>query len=175
MARRNKILKNLSLHLINKMLDGIDVIEDIIYPYKGFDPRKHFGTFSSYVRSLTGLEKNYLIIKNQDKFYLTLKGKLELIKYSDGKLKLKQPKWDGKWRIIGFDIPESKRDSRDTLREYLFYLGFRQLQKSIWITPLKINYNDLIDLFDEATKEKLVFFETDKISNEQDLKKLFDI
>lgn len=175
MPKLNKILKEFTQYLIENGFDAIDIIEEIIYPYKGFDPRKIFNYKSKYKITLSGLEKRELINKKGDRFLLTLKGKLELIKYSSGKLKFKQSQWDKKWRIVAFDIPESKRDTRKYLREYLFYLGFKQLQKSVWITPFHIKYQDLTDLFDETITEKLSFIITDNISNEQDIKKRFDL
>lgn len=43
--------------------------------------------------------------------------------------------WDKKWRIVIFDIPEAKRNSRNNLRRYLKMLGFGKVQRSIWISP----------------------------------------
>jgi DNA-binding transcriptional regulator PaaX len=51
-------------------------------------------------------------------------------------LVIRKPKyWDGKWRMIVFDIPESKRKIRDALRHRLASLNFFKLQDSIWIYP----------------------------------------
>lgn len=44
-------------------------------------------------------------------------------------------KWDGKWRILIFDIPEKRRHLRDMLRDRLVRLGFVNIQKSVWLTP----------------------------------------
>ena len=41
-------------------------------------------------------------------------------------------KWDGKWRLVIFDIPESKRRLRNTLRQKLKGWGFKYWQKSLW-------------------------------------------
>ncbi len=43
-----------------------------------------------------------------------------------------EEKWDGKWRIIIWDIPEKRREVRNLLRGKLKKLGFRQFQKSVW-------------------------------------------
>ena len=45
-------------------------------------------------------------------------------------------KWDGKWRIILFDVPEKNRHSRDQFRIFLKSLKFFKLQKSVYLTPL---------------------------------------
>lgn len=45
-------------------------------------------------------------------------------------------KWDGMWRILTYDIPEEERSARDAVRRLVKELGMKQLQKSVWITPL---------------------------------------
>ena len=44
--------------------------------------------------------------------------------------------WDRKWRLIVFDVPESKREFRYQIRRLIKQLGFVQLQRSVWIHPL---------------------------------------
>ncbi len=46
--------------------------------------------------------------------------------------------WDGKWRVVFFDIPEAQRSFRDGLRLELKKLGFGMWQRSVWITPFDI-------------------------------------
>ena len=43
--------------------------------------------------------------------------------------------WDGKWRIVMFDIRENRRRARSQLRSLLFGAGFLRLQDSVWIYP----------------------------------------
>lgn len=78
-----------------------------------------------------------------------LKGKGYVETYKDGrKLMLKltdeakqrkimkkiseNKKWDGKWRIVIFDIPEKHRKLRDVLRGKLREWEFVPVQKSVW-------------------------------------------
>jgi len=44
-------------------------------------------------------------------------------------------RWDGLWRLILFDVPESSSSARNKLRSYLQDCGFGYLQNSVWITP----------------------------------------
>src|SRR3990167_2211250 len=44
-------------------------------------------------------------------------------------------KWDKKWRVVIFDIPEKSRMARDALRRKLKELEFRELQKSVFVHP----------------------------------------
>jgi len=43
--------------------------------------------------------------------------------------------WDGKWRVILFDLPEKERQSRRKLRNQLQSSGFGCMQRSAWISP----------------------------------------
>lgn len=42
--------------------------------------------------------------------------------------------WDGKWRIVGFDIEEENRNVRDLLRSWLVKYGFGMIQKSLYVS-----------------------------------------
>jgi len=44
-------------------------------------------------------------------------------------------RWDGKWRLIMFDVPEKRKKVRDTLRLLLRSAGFIHFQDSAWIQP----------------------------------------
>lgn len=57
--------------------------------------------------------------------------------------------WDGKWRIVVFDIAEKEHRLRDYLREKLVSLGFGKLQESVYITPLDV-LADLKEFLKEA-------------------------
>lgn len=174
--KQNKIIE----YLIDNLDKVMTLTENFIYPYKGVDLRNLYPSDYSYNRSLQNLEKRKLIKKvSKNQFALTLQGKLEILKHQqsskDLKINLKPKNWDGKWRILGFDIPEKDRKLRRQLREYLYILGFRSLQQSIWITPLKIDYQTLKELFQGKIEEKLVFIVTDQISEEEKIKKLFGL
>ena len=44
--------------------------------------------------------------------------------------------WDGFWRIILLDLPESRKSERESLRYLLKKAGFVCLKNSAWISPL---------------------------------------
>ena len=51
-------------------------------------------------------------------------------------MKIKKPKkWNGKWRLVIFDIPMRFTKGREALRYHLKELNFFQFQKSAWIYP----------------------------------------
>ena len=43
--------------------------------------------------------------------------------------------WDGKWRVVVFDLPEKKRGLRNELRRQLRHARFGCLQGSVWVSP----------------------------------------
>lgn len=43
--------------------------------------------------------------------------------------------WDGKWRVLIFDINERRRRVRDQLRRLLEGAGFVRIQDSVWVYP----------------------------------------
>ncbi|MCP5542450.1 MAG: hypothetical protein H7A49_00945 [Akkermansiaceae bacterium] len=43
--------------------------------------------------------------------------------------------WDGKWRMILFDLPETQRSLRNEFRKMLHSSRFGGLQGSVWISP----------------------------------------
>jgi DNA-binding transcriptional regulator PaaX len=56
----------------------------------------------------------------------------------------KPKRWDGRWRVVLFDIPERRRGIRDRLRLFMQEYGFVRLQDSVWIYPY--DCEDLIAL-----------------------------
>lgn len=103
--------------------------------------------------SLRGLAKNELIYIKQEGdqiiIKLTKNGRAKLLKYKLDDMKLKVPsKWDGKWRLVIFDIPEKFKTTRHYFRLKLKELGFVSLQKSVWVCPYPCE--DEIDFIKEV-------------------------
>ncbi|MBI2630633.1 hypothetical protein HYW73_00220 [Candidatus Nomurabacteria bacterium] len=67
---------------------------------------------------------------------ITKKGETRLRAFAIDLMEIKKPnKWDGKWRLVMFDIPMRFTKGREALRYHLKELGFYQFQKSAWIYP----------------------------------------
>lgn len=47
----------------------------------------------------------------------------------------KQKRWDGRYRLVMFDIPETRKATRDRLRQLMSEFGFMRLQNSVWVSP----------------------------------------
>jgi len=60
-------------------------------------------------------------------------------------------KWDRKYRVVIFDIPENKRKIRNWLREELYLLDYKKLQESVLIGKYALPD----DLIEEIKKYKI--------------------
>ena len=119
------------------------------------------------------------IKKTNHQIYISLteKGKRMANWLQIDALKIKRPiKWDGRWRIVIFDIAQMKKFYREAFRGKLKELGFYPLQKSVWIHPFncKDEIEVLKDFFGLSEKEiRLIIAE--EIGQEQWLRKIFNI
>ena len=67
---------------------------------------------------------------------ITKKGRVKLRAFTIDLIEIKKPKkWDGKWRLVMFDIPIRFTKGREALRYHLKDLNFFQFQKSAWVYP----------------------------------------
>jgi len=68
--------------------------------------------------------------------HLTERGRRLLYRLESANYHLKKPKkWDEKWRLLIFDIPEKRRGMREKIRRTLLAIGFKRLQDSVWVYP----------------------------------------
>lgn len=142
---KRKTLTNLILLVLEKSIDGYVRFEDFTYHHY----RYHYGIpnlkKASLAKALKRLREDGLVELIDDTemlFRLTDSGRdralWERMKYGD-------EKWDGRWRLVIWDIPEKRRVTRDLLRFKLKQLGFVQWQKSVWAT--KVNCTSLLREF----------------------------
>lgn len=67
---------------------------------------------------------------------ITEKGREMMKKIEFGEYVIPEPAfWDGKWRVLIFDITERRRRVRDQLRRLLQGAGFVHIQDSVWVYP----------------------------------------
>jgi len=95
-----------------------------------------------FAQNLYYLKKKKLIksyVVNKKRYVeLTPKGK-KRARYYFLKRKILRPKkrWDGKWRVVIFDICEDKKSKRETIREWLKNIGLIELQRSVYVYPFE--------------------------------------
>ena len=90
-------------------------------------------------RQLSVLEKGRLIethagSPDERVYRLTAQGRLCALGGRDPQAQWSR-QWDGRWRLVLFDVPVARDSHRRRLRRYLHDRGFGCLQGSVWVTP----------------------------------------
>ena len=106
---------------------------------------------------------------------ITNKGRARLAQHKFASLSIPRPsKWDGKWRMVMFDIPQRHDLARRAVTAKLKMLGFKLLQRSVWVHPFPCanEIKAIKGVFPEIAPYLLVA-EADDISAHRTLLKLF--
>lgn len=164
-------------------------IEDILlYLYdcvdSGFSYRMKAGlginkSFNHWKKEeINNLSKEKLITKNQSKsgditLTLTEKGRFRALNIRFKNLQNNNNKWDGKWRMVAFDLPLKYKSERDAIRYKMKIGGFYKLQDSIFISQqdCKKEIMALIEMYN--LKEYVRFGVLDFIDNADNIVHFF--
>jgi CRISPR-associated endonuclease Cas2 len=118
-----------------------------------------------------------LLERNEKGFLkLTPKGETKLRELERREYQLPPPKkWDKKWRLLIFDIPEKRKVLREKIRNTLRTIGFSQLQKSVWIYPY--DCEDLIALLKADFKigKDLLYLVVEEMENDKKVRAMFGL
>lgn len=122
---------------LEKSVDGLVRLGDFLdKPHwygKGYGwgfPLKKSG-LSMAIKSLR--ERGFVEVE-EDKTDQIIVKLTSLGKEALGDLSFSEEEWDKKWRIVIFDVPETKRGVRDLFRRRLKDWGFKQWQRSVWVS-----------------------------------------
>lgn len=155
-----------------------------------YSPSRYFRTLKAFAkdwkqideeklkRAIRDLYRSGLVVakENSDGSYtyvLSSKGKTRALTYKVETMEVPKQRWDKKWRVVVFDIPEKLRTGRDALRDKLKKLGFYELQKSVLVCPYecKDEVDFLIAFWN--IKKYVRYGILESIDNELHLKKIF--
>ncbi len=129
------------------------------------------------VRSIASRLTKKGLLKFENKHYsLTQEGEEILEHWRRSDFKLTRPKrWDNKWRIVIFDIPEKKRAVRDEVRNIFVAAGFKKLQNSVWVYPY--DCEDVVGLLKNDFKigRNMLYIIADQIENDKYLREEFGL
>ena len=93
--------------------------------------------YSRYFHKLR--EQNLISIKEIGKEHLislTDRGEEVFLRFNYENLEIKKKKiWDRNFRMVIFDIPETKRNARDSLRDKMKELDLVKFNDSVWVYP----------------------------------------
>jgi DNA-binding transcriptional regulator PaaX len=153
----------------SKLLIYLAALEDVITPMANiyeFRNRVLFSTKGSFNSTLYKFQKRgwiKLVDKNAERFIkLTAKGELEAL-VAKAKLPF-NGKWDGKWRLIIFDIPADYNKHRDLLR--------RLLKKN---NPYPLNREAVKYLQEAKLTPYIRIIKVEEMDNDRELRKLFNL
>lgn len=107
---------------------------------------------------------------------LSENGKRKALTYDLEKMEIKKPKqWDRKWRVVLFDIPDSRKKLREILRFHLKNLEFYEFQESVFVHPYdcKDEIDYLIEFY--GIRKFVRFMIAESIDNELHLKNHFQL
>lgn len=155
----------------------IDYLQDLLKSIKTYQDKKE-----KIFRVLKTLEKKEILdLQEKDgkiTVYLKDVNHPKIIEYSIKKLlnfKKKEKKWNGKWFLVFFDVPETQRNKRDYLRKFLVKLGFYQYQKSVYLFPYECEREvKLIKQIVEGAKY-MKYIIAEKIEDETNAKEYFKL
>ncbi len=131
----------------------------------------------SYLR-----KHGYVLIKDSASnrcLVLTPQGKKRARYYAMKRISARviaRPKhWDGKWRIIMFDIATEERTKRNAFRSLIQRLGAAMLQKSVWIHPFDCarEVEELKSFFGLSSRQVRVI--VGDIGDDREFRKLFKL
>lgn len=115
--------------------------------------------------------------KRDDKQYarITESGR-KILAFEQEKAKLSnanKKRWNRRWRVIIFDVPEKRRQTRDRLRNIMERTGFARLQDSVWVFPY--DCEDFITLLKAELKigAAVLYMVVEHIENDKHLRTHF--
>lgn len=153
------------------------VLPNAVSALGAFGPRNQKARIEESIKKL--IKKGYLVLTKRDgvdHIELTEKGRRFAVLFGETGFCLKQSKkWDSKWHMLIFDIPERKKILRDKLRQTLGVIGFVRLQDSVWVYPY--NCEDLITLLkvDFKIGREMLYLIVDKIEGDDVLRRNFEL
>lgn len=125
--------------------------------------------------NLYRLEKQGLIKKDpKEKVYcLTDKGE-EFVAYINNRYLILNEQWDGKLRIVIFDIPEGKKRWREVVRNELLLMQFQLLQKSVYVGKHPLAESFCKEMERVGIAEHIFIFTIDKLDRKEEILKLLE-
>lgn len=106
---------------------------------------------------------------------ITEKGE-RMLQMETEKVKIaKKRRWDRRWRVVIFDIPERRKSTRVSIRRFMQEYGFVRLQDSVWIYPY--DCEDLIALAKASLRigADVLYMIVERLERDKHLREHFDL
>jgi DNA-binding transcriptional regulator PaaX len=139
---------------------------------------KDLSKFNPYYikRTLNRLVDQGFVETGDEGYQLTVRGKRWLLKYTLEDLSIRKPaKWDGRWRMVIYDVARNRASQRTLFRGTLKNLGFFNVQESVWLHPYPCE-KEIHFLKDFCGMgENVIYIIAHKIENDGAYRKHFDL
>ncbi len=121
---------------------------------------------------------NFVEIKEENGIQvvkITKRGKDKLLQFDIKKMQLDESSWDGKWRLIVYDVRTSRRKNSEMFRQAITNLKLHKLQKSVYLTPFKCE--DEIEYLRQVFEigNEVLILTVRNLENEEAYRKYFGI
>lgn len=176
-AKRRNLKKGILLAIQTAALLGAVVaIPNLPYALHklGFLPTKSNG--GTIARARRRLLQQGFLKSEKGLLHLTERGMLALgVVSASQDLGKKAKRWDGRWRVLIFDVPEYRKPVREKIRRTLISTGFLPLQKSVWVYPY--DCEDFIVLLkaDFRIGKDVLYMIVDELENDKWLRREFNL
>lgn len=138
----------------------------------GFMPTPYDG--SNIARARKQLVRKGLLVYDGSHLRLTNKGEafLRTRMLSDPH---KNTIWDGRWRVLIFDIPEYRKGLREKIRRSLIAVGFERLQDSVWVYPYDCEDFIMLLKADFKVGKDMLYMVVDELEYDLPLRRRFGL
>ncbi|OGI68111.1 hypothetical protein A2738_02920 [Candidatus Nomurabacteria bacterium RIFCSPHIGHO2_01_FULL_42_15] len=132
-------------------------------------------------RAINSLYTSHLIEEKDNKdgtttLVLNENGRKKALRFNINKIEIKKPaRWDEKWRVVMFDIPEKLKRLRDSLRLHFREIGLIEFQKSVFVYPYPCGeeIEFILELYN--ARKYVRFILAEEVDNELHLQKKFNL
>ncbi|OHA05375.1 MAG: hypothetical protein A2934_01220 [Candidatus Sungbacteria bacterium RIFCSPLOWO2_01_FULL_47_10] len=148
----------------------------------GAGKRRGFYEKGSFQKSIAYLKRHghIAVQKNESSgqynITLTRAGRGFVLQEAFQKMKLPTERpWDGKWRLVAFDIPDKKKVMRNAFSKKLKHIGCCQLQKSLFAFPHPCNEEITFISHIYGVSAYIKYIETSLLDSDSELRKEFGL
>ena len=138
--------------------------------------------FANQARTVAGrlARKGYIrFVRRDGKNYVELtEAGARVLDFEKRKAELsnkRKRKWDKRWRMVVFDIPERRKRIRERLRATMRECGFLRLQDSVWVFPYDCEEFIVLLKAELETGKDILYAIVEKIENDGPIKKHFGL
>lgn len=166
---------------------AVSLIADMIPIYTGGGARgiKSLATIldslekskkSRFIRAIAVAQNDGVLTLSGEMVTLTALGRRLTKHHQLEKISIeKQAEWNGVWQIIGYDIPDSLKRSREAFRRKLKQWDFLPVQESIWTFPWECRESIALIAREYGISQFVLYMHAYDLPNERRFKSYYNL